>query len=1117
MLGLLPTPTLAQIFFNTGEASYLSPNNPTPLNTTSNTIETPKGLFSGIRVETVGAIEWDGNGFYQAGDYVSFTFRVTNLSTSPNPIRIPQQVRTLNLGAPDISTLTAVDGGNEVVILYDLNQNEVIEYTDVNGNGRWDPFGNGPTAVPGSPETGAEVWIYRAANDDYVNANGTLWSSATVFVPPGDDFLVYTTEQVPTTLGPGDLISVVLGNDGSPVTAIQRQENVPYAVDAPDGIAQDVYTLNRVPGSTTINDPQYLNGPLEAMSSDSAVPLGSPAGVGILAGVRVQTSGAVEWDNDGIYAAGDYISFFFTVTNLSNVSNPIRIPQQVRTLNLGAPNISTLTATNGGNELVILYDINQNGVIEYTDVNGNGRWDPFGNSGFAVPATPETGPEVWTYSVADQDYVNPNAVNPVNRLWSRATVFVPPGDEFLVYATEQAPLDLPTGTPVGAVLGNDGSPDTQIVQQENLPFTQNAPQGLAQDVYTVNRTAFTTTEANSAFLNGQLEASSGDIVTGIIQLGLVTVDVDLGITLTQVSEDLVPGNSGVFDLAVTNNGPGTIDRFMIANDFAVILDNIGLNALSLVDEAGNVIPTPNLQVTIQEDGSFLVTGLDFSSDRTITLRVTGAVKAIASDIDQFSAQVQVKSPLTASGTPYFQDTNPDNDKDQLIDPLGRVVNCDGRAFNNYNGFFVALYEAAGATGSDLGPLLSLASPSQGQEILLAPGVVNVNPTNSNPFDLGRTQNLANDLRGQFNFLFTREQITPGRSYILVIQPPASQSLDQRRIRINILSATDNNFSYLATSLDGLPISLVDSVAVGQEVTVPQGDRNFILLSTPLTPVCQAQALRVQKTADRVTSEPGGFVVYRVTVSNLSTTTINNVVVTDRLPLGFTLLEDSVQAAIGDTPVPIATEVNGRSLTFRFQQGLPGDDPPTSNPLARIVYGVEVTPDALRGDGRNYALVAGDRADNNFYTSDGPAVFEVDVRNGLLTDLGTIVGRVFVDKNFDGEQQYGEPGVPNAVVCMENGNRIVTDKDGLFSVANVLPGWHTGVLDLTSVPGYTYAPNPYVLSSESQVRAVRLEPGGMARMNFAVTPVAADPTEDPSVSPSGGSETTETSTTQEVQP
>ena len=94
----------------------------------------------------------------------------------------------------------------------------------------------------------------------------------------------------------------------------------------------------------------------------------------------------------------------------------------------------------------------------------------------------------------------------------------------------------------------------------------------------------------------------------------------------------------------------------------------------------------------------------------------------------------------------------------------------------------------------------------------------------------------------------------------------------------------------------------------------------------------------------------------------------------------------------------------------------------------------------------------------------------------------------MDKNFDGEQQKGEPGVPNAVIYLQNGNRVETDKDGLFSVANVLPGWYVGTLDFSSVPGYTIAPNAFVLEKESQSRLVRLEPGGLSRMNFAVTPV-----------------------------
>jgi hypothetical protein len=110
-----------------------------------------------------------------------------------------------------------------------------------------------------------------------------------------------------------------------------------------------------------------------------------------------------------------------------------------------------------------------------------------------------------------------------------------------------------------------------------------------------------------------------------------------------------------------------------------------------------------------------------------------------------------------------------------------------------------------------------------------------------------------------------------------------------------------------------------------------------------------------------------------------------------------------------------------------------------------------------------------------------------IRPGILADCGTIVGRVFVDKNFDGQQQPGEPGVPNAVVFMDDGNRILTDADGLFSLINVLPGYRVGTLDLYSMPGYTLAPNLFRIEENSVSRMVRLSPGGMARMNFAVTP------------------------------
>jgi hypothetical protein len=66
--------------------------------------------------------------------------------------------------------------------------------------------------------------------------------------------------------------------------------------------------------------------------------------------------------------------------------------------------------------------------------------------------------------------------------------------------------------------------------------------------------------------------------------------------------------------------------------------------------------------------------------------------------------------------------------------------------------------------------------------------------------------------------------------------------------------------------------------------------------------------------------------------------------------------------------------------------------------------------------------------------------------------------------------------------MDDGNRIVTDANGLYSLSSVLSGSRTLAIDLTSVPGYTLAPNLYFAERNSQSRLVRLAPGSLNRGN-----------------------------------
>jgi uncharacterized repeat protein (TIGR01451 family) len=425
----------------------------------------------------------------------------------------------------------------------------------------------------------------------------------------------------------------------------------------------------------------------------------------------------------------------------------------------------------------------------------------------------------------------------------------------------------------------------------------------------------------------------------------------------------------------------------------------------------------------------------------------------------------------------------------LTDPLGRILGCAGEVLPDYTGFSVGVYETNpnDPTGTELGQLASLTRtefpdiPNNDIPVGKEP-----NSENSNPYFL-----TNKEPRGTYNFLLdpNKRQLEPGKTYIFVTNPPSNSVYKQRRIRIQILESIGNNITrYIATSLDGQPIRITGETKMESAVVLVSNAETtgLDLFAFQFTSnLCQPHQVQILKSGDRASAQPGDTVIYRLTVKNLADSGLDHVVVTDNLPLGFNFLPKSVQGEIDGKRISINTTANKATITFQTDVAIP------SGKVLNIAYATQLTPDALRGSGLNSAIVNAQRTDNHFTTKDGPATYQLRIRPGIVADCGTIIGRVFVDKNFDGEQQPGEPGVPNAVIYLENGNRITTDANGLFSVANEPPGNHTGVLDLSSVPGYALAPNHKFKERNSQSRLVRLEPGGLVRMNFAVTPIVQE--------------------------
>jgi uncharacterized repeat protein (TIGR01451 family) len=402
----------------------------------------------------------------------------------------------------------------------------------------------------------------------------------------------------------------------------------------------------------------------------------------------------------------------------------------------------------------------------------------------------------------------------------------------------------------------------------------------------------------------------------------------------------------------------------------------------------------------------------------------------------------------------------------LIDPIGSITGCNGQILPSYAGYSVILFNTIDRINPTSIVALDRTTPANGIE---------PNNTNINPFSL----NGSTD--GRYNFLFNQSQTVVGKSYILLVKIPENSSYGERRVILDITGFDGTTLSYTATSLDGKPLSTTESNIRKNSISIADAAR----IGLVGVGICESQPAKIVKTADRATAEPGDTVVYRISLNNNSDIDIPNPIVEDTLPLGMFLRPDSIRASIGTTNINNVnlTQV-GQKASFKFSA--PGFSIPARK-VVNLVYAVTLDADAIRGTGQNSAVLE----DSAGKIIDGPATHLLSIRQGLIRDTGTIIGRVFVDKNFDGQQQPNEPGIPNAVIYLDDGNRITTDANGLFSVQAAVAGYRTGTLDFTSLPGYSLAPNLYFKERNSPSRLVKLAPGGIVRMNFGVTPTARE--------------------------
>jgi uncharacterized repeat protein (TIGR01451 family) len=249
----------------------------------------------------------------------------------------------------------------------------------------------------------------------------------------------------------------------------------------------------------------------------------------------------------------------------------------------------------------------------------------------------------------------------------------------------------------------------------------------------------------------------------------------------------------------------------------------------------------------------------------------------------------------------------------------------------------------------------------------------------------------------------------------------------------------NNTAIATTSgtPGGVVIARDESTDVTDSGAPPQADDEPDPTTVRLVPHAQ---LTVQKVANVLVAEIGDAVQYAVRVRNTGGPTLPEVSVNDRLPLGFRYIPGSARLAVGGAAQTLPDPAGGVGpvLTFAIPAQAEHDE-------ALISYRVRIGPGALQGDGVNRVDAAsGDLTSNT-------AAARILVSGGVFTTDACVVGMIFVDRNGNGVQDVGEPGVPDVALHFEEGTSLVSDLNGKYSYCGLTPTTHVLKVDWTTVP------------------------------------------------------------------
>lgn len=331
------------------------------------------------------------------------------------------------------------------------------------------------------------------------------------------------------------------------------------------------------------------------------------------------------------------------------------------------------------------------------------------------------------------------------------------------------------------------------------------------------------------------------------------------------------------------------------------------------------------------------------------------------------------------------------------------------------------------------------------------------------------QLMASAPAGAYSLSVTPPNGTYNPNQPSTIIPPCAGPLTVNATPDPMLVSTSNGPPPLGTAEGCLTGVMTTGYVLNLNLT-PGVSANVVNNNIPLDPILEG-AIEVTKTTPMVNVVRGGLVPYVITARNTLAGTLTGLTLTDRVPAGFRYRESSARI----DGVAIEPIQNGRLLTWNDLTFAAGE-------TKRLELILVVGSGVVEGEHTNVAYAVNPIVDQVISNLAEATVRMIPDPDFDCTD---ILGKVFDDRNGNGVQDDGEPGLPGVRLATARGLLITTDAEGRYHITcPMIPNEDRGSNFIVKLDDRTL-PTGYRVTSGNP-ETVRLTRGKFARLNFGAS-------------------------------